>query len=364
MLIKFAIGHGRSPRSRRSAERFAQAWTASTEPDGQPRGVAVAVDWPSQGASWLKPARRLTEPAVDAWVISDEPDAWAHMSRRLHQSTAWDAARTVALSTLDTPALTQLADLDALEGLRGTTPDGRLWFIHLGRRVHHTPTRMTPRMDSLLPRTPTEIAPGAVHVPDWLSLEQQHKLVVAWRGWRAGPAPMRHTRMPNGASMSVQTLCLGWHWSPYRYTRTAVDQNDAPVPPLPGWLADLARDALADAYGDPAGYRDYSPDAALVNFYDEHAKLGMHQDKDEQTSAPVVSLSLGASCIFRFGNSENRDKPYTDLELRSGDLFVFGGPARFAYHGVPHAARPSPGPAGIGLDAGRLNITLRQTGLD
>lgn len=63
--------------------------------------------------------------------------------------------------------------------------------------------------------------------------------------------------------------------------------------------------------------------------------MGLHQDKDERSAAPVVSLSVGDRCLFRFGNQETRGKPYTDLTLESGDLFVFVGPSRFAYHGVP-----------------------------
>jgi alkylated DNA repair protein (DNA oxidative demethylase) len=88
---------------------------------------------------------------------------------------------------------------------------------------------------------------------------------------------------------------------------------------------------------------------------------GMHQDKDERSDAPVVSLSLGDTCVFRFGKSSGRNKPYTDIELVSGDLFVFGGASRFAFHGVP---RVYPGTADprLGL-AGRLNITARVTGL-
>ena len=80
-------------------------------------------------------------------------------------------------------------------------------------------------MDSLFPRTRTEIAPGAVHVPDWLELQQQRELVNACREWAKGPAAMRHTRLPGGGTMSVQTVCLGWHWTPYRYTRTAIDSG-------------------------------------------------------------------------------------------------------------------------------------------
>jgi alkylated DNA repair protein (DNA oxidative demethylase) len=174
---------------------------------------------------------------------------------------------------------------------------------------------------------------------------------------------MRHTRLPSGGVMSVQTVCLGWHWQPYRYTRTAEDQGGAPVTPFPDWLADLGRAAVADAYADPAAGAAYTPDAALVNFYDEHAKMGLHQDKDERSDAPVVSLSIGESCVFRFGGTESRRAPYADVELCSGDLFVFGGPSRFAYHGVVRPVRPGTADPATGLARGRLNLTLRVTGL-
>ncbi len=124
--------------------------------------------------------------------------------------------------------------------------------------------------------------------------------------------------------MSVQTVCLGWHWMPYRYSRTADDVDGAPVKPFPGWLADFGRRAVADAYGDPNIGATYRPDVALINLYDESARLGMHADKDERSAAPVVSLSLGSSCVFRFGNAESRGRPWHDITLESGDLFVFG----------------------------------------
>jgi len=143
----------------------------------------------------------------------------------------------------------------------------------------------------------------------------------------------------------------------------ADDVGGGPVAPFPGWLAELGRRAIADAYGDPAAAQAYEPDAALVNFYDERARMGMHQDRDERSDAPVVSLSIGDDCVFRFGNSETRGRPYTDVELVSGDLFVFGGPSRFAYHGVPRTLPGTAEPAS-GLSTGRLNITLRVTGLD
>jgi alkylated DNA repair protein (DNA oxidative demethylase) len=205
-----------------------------------------------------------------------------------------------------------------------------------------------------------EISPGAVHLPDWVSLERQRELVLACRGWAAGPVPMRHTVLPTGNVMSVQSVCLGWHWTPYRYTRTTA--SGVAVAPFPDWLGELGRSAVTDAYGDPAGAGEYRPDTALINFYDDAARMGLHQDKDEKSAQPVVSLSIGASCVFRFGNTENRNRPYTDVELRSGDLFVFGGPSRFAFHGVPKVFPGTADPA-CGLPTGRLNLTLRSTGL-
>jgi DNA oxidative demethylase len=212
----------------------------------------------------------------------------------------------------------------------------------------------------VIPLPMREIAPGAVHLPGWLALEEQQRLVRACREWAKGPVPMRHTVLPGGGVMSVQTVCVGWHWQPYRYTRLAHDVNGRKVADFPDWLGELGRRAVAEAYGRPAD--DYAPDTALINFYDGQAKMGMHQDKDERSDAPVVSLSIGDMCLFRFGNTETRGKPYTDVELASGDLFVFGGPSRLAYHGVPKVY-PGTGDPATGLASGRLNLTMRVTGL-
>jgi alkylated DNA repair protein (DNA oxidative demethylase) len=212
----------------------------------------------------------------------------------------------------------------------------------------------------LFSRERLEVAPGALHVPGWLTLDEQRHLVAECRAWAAGPVPIRHTRLPWGGVMSVQTVCIGWHWQPYTYTRTAGDVNSGRVADFPDWMVDLGRRALAAAYGVRAD--DYTPDTALINFYEGQAKLGMHQDKDERSDAPVVSLSIGDTCVFRFGNTRTRTKPYTDLELHSGDLFVFGGQSRFAYHAVPKVY-PGTGDPATGLSTGRLNITMRVTGL-
>ncbi|GLU48270.1 alpha-ketoglutarate-dependent dioxygenase AlkB family protein [Nocardiopsis ansamitocini] len=218
-------------------------------------------------------------------------------------------------------------------------------------------------MEPLIPRDRAQIAPGAVHVPDWLSPAEQHAIVIACRDWATGPVPMRAARLPGGQRMSVRTVCVGWHWQPYRYTRTADDAGGARVVPFPDWLVRLGRRALTAAYDDPVAASRYTPDTALINHYDDQARMGMHQDKDEKVREPVVSLSIGDACVFRFGNTETRTKPYTDVELHSGDLFVFGGPSRLAYHGVPKTFPGTADPA-TGLKSGRLNITMRVTGLD
>lgn len=207
-----------------------------------------------------------------------------------------------------------------------------------------------------LPRERVEIAPGAWHVPDWLSLDEQRELVVAARSWAAPPAGMRHVVMPSGGVMSVRSVSLGLHWEPYRYTeRLPTGERVKPFPPL---LGDAARRAVAEVYGSiPADPYDIG----LVNFYDADARMGLHRDADEESPAPVVSLSIGDTCVFRFGNTETRTRPWTDVELRGGDLVVFGGPSRLAYHGVPRI-RPGTGDPSTGLAAGRLNITIRASG--
>ncbi|THA70123.1 alpha-ketoglutarate-dependent dioxygenase AlkB [Streptomyces sp. A0958] len=217
-------------------------------------------------------------------------------------------------------------------------------------------------MSALVARPTMEIAPGAIHVPGWLTLHEQRELVAACRTWATSPVPIRHTRLPRGGVMSVQTVCIGWHWQPYRYTRTADDVNGEQVAPFPDWMVRLGRRAVCEAYHDQQTADRYTPDTALINFYDGQARLGMHQDNDEHSPAPVVSLSIGDSCVFRVGNTQTRTRPYTDIELASGDLFVFGGPSRYVYHGVPKVHQDTADPA-CGLGSGRLNITMRVTGL-
>jgi alkylated DNA repair protein (DNA oxidative demethylase) len=183
--------------------------------------------------------------------------------------------------------------------------------------------------------------------------------VADFRAWALPPAGLRHPRVPTGHLMTVQSVCLGWHWSPYAYSRTADDTDGAPVTPLPDDLAALARRAAAET-GVP-GAEAYAPDAAIVNLYAPGARLGLHQDGEEPSDAPVVTISLGDACTFRLAAVDRRTGPFTDVRLESGDLLVFGGVNRRIFHGVPKI-HPGTAPPALDLPPARLSLTLRETG--
>jgi alkylated DNA repair protein (DNA oxidative demethylase) len=211
--------------------------------------------------------------------------------------------------------------------------------------------------------TPRSVLPGVVHIPNWLGTGDQRRLAGDFRGWALPPAGLRHPRVPTGHLMSVQSVCLGWHWLPYAYTRTADDTDGAPVKPLPNTLIRLGRAAVAAAYGATSKEAiAYEPDAAIVNLYPKDARLGLHQDGEEPSDAPVVTISLGDSCTFRLADVDRRVGPFTDIVMRSGDLLVFGREKRRIFHGVPRVFDDT-APDGLGLPSGRLSITVRETGL-
>jgi alkylated DNA repair protein (DNA oxidative demethylase) len=211
-------------------------------------------------------------------------------------------------------------------------------------------------------RSVAEVLPGVVHVPDWLDDRAQHGLVAEFREWSRPPAGLRHPRVPTGHVMSTMAVCLGWHWSPYAYSRTADDTDGAPVKAMPASVDALARRAVAESYGpDSREMADYEPDAGIVNLYPPGAHLGLHQDGEEPSTAPVVTISLGDTCTFRMAGIDRRTGPFVDVELRSGDLLVFGRENRRIFHGVPKVFDGT-APEGLGLPPGRLSITVRQTG--
>jgi alkylated DNA repair protein (DNA oxidative demethylase) len=206
-----------------------------------------------------------------------------------------------------------------------------------------------------------DLLPGVVFITGWLDVREQRALVDAFREWAQPPAGLRHPRVPAGHVMSVQSVCLGWHWQPYAYSRTADDTDGAPVKPIPAWLAEMARRAVANTFGTPAG-ASFAPDAVIANLYGPGSQLGLHQDAEEPSDAPVVTISVGDTGVFRMAGVDRRTGPFTDVEMQSGDLLVFGGPNRRIYHGVTKV-HPGTSPPSLEL-AGRLSITVRETGFD
>lgn len=194
---------------------------------------------------------------------------------------------------------------------------------------------------------------GVRHFPLYLSPERQAALVDEIRQ-AVREAPLLVPAMPRtGREMSVRmTNCgeLGWVTDKergYRYQPTH-PLTGAPWPPIPETLLEIWRDVSG---------HDKPPQACLVNFYDEKARMGLHQDRDESDfSAPVVSVSLGDDCRFRVGSAERGD-PAASLRLASGDVLVLGGQSRLAFHGVD---RIYPQSSTLLRNGGRINLTLRR----
>lgn len=212
-------------------------------------------------------------------------------------------------------------------------------------------------------RETRELSPGAVHIPDWLSGDQQRELVALCRHWARGRHRLEHQMLAGGGVMSVRSAVLGRSWERPWHARGGEPQDGSDRELLPEPLPELSVRAIETAYGTGAPELEiYRATTALINFYDDRARMGMHQDLDESGPDPIVSLSLGDTCTFRFGNPQTRGRPYQDIELRSGDLLVFGRQSRWAFHGVP-AIRKGTGDPGLGMrGGGRLNITVRRTG--
>jgi alkylated DNA repair protein (DNA oxidative demethylase) len=197
-----------------------------------------------------------------------------------------------------------------------------------------------------------EVAPGVVWHPGYWSPERQAEVAAALREV-ARSAPFFTPVMPRtGKPFSVRmTNCgaLGWvsDIAGYRYQPVHPETGE-PWPAIPA-LVQAAWDELAH-YPDP-------PQACLVNWYGEGARMGLHQDKDEEdVDAPVVSLSLGDTAVFRIGGTA-RSAPTRSIRLTSGDALVFGGPARLAFHGIDRVLTASSALLG---KPGRLNLTLRR----
>jgi DNA oxidative demethylase len=199
----------------------------------------------------------------------------------------------------------------------------------------------------------TELSTGVRHFPEYLDRARQEALVEMIRGI-VTEAPLFVPVMPStGKPMSVRmSNCgpLGWVTDKergYRYQSTH-PVTGRPWPAMPDVLLDIWND-VSDC--------EKPPQACLINFYSDDARMGLHQDRDEQDlKAPVVSISLGNSCLFRIGGLSRTDRTQS-VKLASGDIVVLGGEGRLCFHGVD---RVYPATSTLLKNGGRINLTLRR----
>ena len=197
-----------------------------------------------------------------------------------------------------------------------------------------------------------EIGPGMRLWKCALDSSQQ-QLLIAEVFERAERAPFYRPRMPmSGKPFSVEETNfgpLGWvsDETGYRYSSTH-PVTKKPWPEIPHVLLEL--------WMQTTGY-PVAPECCLVNLYRGGARMGLHQDRDEQAlDAPVLSVSLGDAALFRIGGTTRRG-PTKSRRLDSGDMLTFGGPARLAFHGID---RVTAGSSDLVPGGGRINLTLRR----
>jgi alkylated DNA repair protein (DNA oxidative demethylase) len=207
---------------------------------------------------------------------------------------------------------------------------------------------------SLLPRATIEpIVPDAVTLPGFAAAEAAD--LYAQLQELLAISPWRHMLTPGGQRMSVaMSNCgrAGWvsDRAGYRYQSTD-PQSGRPWPRMPPSWTKLATDAAAFA-----GFPAFEPDACLINRYQPGARLSLHQDRNErELSAPVVSVSLGLPALFLFGGAQRGD-PVQRIALFHGDVVVWGGTQRLAFHGVQPLAEGDHAVTG----RCRINLTFRR----
>ncbi|MEJ6013928.1 alpha-ketoglutarate-dependent dioxygenase AlkB [Corynebacterium sp. H127] len=193
-------------------------------------------------------------------------------------------------------------------------------------------------------------------MPAYLSPNMQADLVEAARQVSRG---MARPTLPSG-QMSVYMQPLGYRW------QGNLNSYEPSPLPMPQWARQLGRQGLlmaSKSAPELSGWvRRFRPEMLLINYYPPGARMGMHQDAGEESEAPIVSISIGDSALFRLGNTENRNRPWCEIQLLSGDLLVFGGEHRRAFHGVPKVYDGT-APEGCGIREGRINFTIRQVNL-
>ncbi|KAF5476365.1 hypothetical protein F2P56_008089 [Juglans regia] len=222
------------------------------------------------------------------------------------------------------------------------------------------------------------LRPGMVLLKRYITHKEQVEIVKKCRYLGIGPGGFYQPGYQDGAKLRLQMMCLGMKWDPmsrkYDDTRP-VDGSEPPC--IPREFSLLVKRAIQDAHAlvkkeyHVSNVEDIlpltSPDICIVNFYTTSGRLGLHQDRDESRESlckglPVVSLSLGDSAEFLYGDQRNVDNAER-IFLESGDVLFFGGKSRHIFHGVSSII-PKSAPKALleetRLRPGRLNLTFRQ----
>lgn len=223
------------------------------------------------------------------------------------------------------------------------------------------------------------LRPGMVLLKNYISLDVQVDMVKRCRNLGLGPGGFYRPGFQDGAKLHLYMMCLGLDWNPQTKAYQERRQHDGAEPPsLPREFNSLVRRAVDDSHTlierhlmTMNNAEDIlprmSPDVCIVNFYTSTGRLGLHQDRDEsrkslRSGLPVVSVSVGDSAEFLYGNQRNVNKAEKVI-LESGDVLIFGGESRHIFHGVMSIVPNTAPPALLErakLQPGRLNLTFRK----
>ncbi len=211
-----------------------------------------------------------------------------------------------------------------------------------------------PPQPRLFPDGPAKLPPGLFYRPALLDLAGQRALYAAVQEVTR-IAPFAHARTRMGLTSAAMTNAgdAGW-WSDlkgYRY-ETRNPATGEPWPPMPEIFRAVVGAAVAET-----PWPDFTPDACLINFYGEGAKMGLHQDRDEKDlSQPIVTVSLGADGDFQIGGM-TRTARAEILVVHSGDALIMGGESRMRFHGI---RKIHPGTSPLETLTGRISLTFRK----
>jgi alkylated DNA repair protein (DNA oxidative demethylase) len=206
----------------------------------------------------------------------------------------------------------------------------------------------------LFPERSAKLPAGLLHRPGLLDPAGQQGLLAAVREV-ARAAPFAHARTKMGLTSAAMTNAgdAGW-WSDlkgYRY-ETRNPATGKSWPPMPEVFREVVARAVADT-----PWPDFTPDACLINFYGEGAKMGLHQDRDEKDFAqPIVTVSLGDDGDFQIGGMTRSDRGQV-LVVKSGDALIMGGDSRMRFHGI---RKIHFGTSPLETLAGRISLTFRK----